>query len=148
MHAAHKIVDHLLENEDEADAYAQLFQMMGGKPRRVKTKNYSAIKYPNGREIRTYQDGHTEFMLNGQLHREDGPACEWPGITKIWFLNGQRHREDGPAVENADGKLWYRHDELHRDDGPAIEWANGAKEWCLDGWRMTEEAHAERTQNR
>ena len=28
--------------------------------------------------------------------------------TKEWRLNGEFHREDGPAVERADGnKLWY-----------------------------------------
>jgi hypothetical protein len=28
--------------------------------------------------------------------------------TKRWYLNGQRHREDGPAIERADGnKIWY-----------------------------------------
>ena len=35
--------------------------------------------------------------------------------TKKWFLNGQHHREDGPAVEGADGsKRWYKHGEYHR----------------------------------
>jgi len=28
--------------------------------------------------------------------------------TKYWCLNGQRHREDGPAVEHVNGdKYWY-----------------------------------------
>ena len=32
--------------------------------------------------------------------------------TKEWFLNGQRHREDGPAIEYSDGtKDWYLNDE-------------------------------------
>lgn len=27
---------------------------------------------------------------------------------KSWFLNGERHREDGPAIEHANGdKYWY-----------------------------------------
>jgi hypothetical protein len=25
---------------------------------------------------------------------------------KFWYLNGERHREDGPAVEWADGSKW------------------------------------------
>ena len=30
--------------------------------------------------------------------------------TKSWFLNGERHREDGPAVEFAGGirEYWYK----------------------------------------
>ena len=28
--------------------------------------------------------------------------------SKSWYLNGERHREDGPAIEDADGyKAWY-----------------------------------------
>jgi hypothetical protein len=28
--------------------------------------------------------------------------------TKFWYLNGERHREDGPAMEFEDGtKFWY-----------------------------------------
>jgi len=52
------------------------------------------------------------WYLNGQFHREDGPAVEYADGTKYWYLNGKRHREDGPAVEWADGdKYWYYHDE-------------------------------------
>jgi hypothetical protein len=30
--------------------------------------------------------------------------------TKEWYLNGERHREDGPAIERAIGtKAWYLH---------------------------------------
>ena len=60
--------------------------------------------------------------------------------TKRWWLNGQYHREDGPAVEYADGsKFWYLNDKRHREDGPAIEWTNGTKEWYLNGKHLTEE---------
>jgi hypothetical protein len=59
--------------------------------------------------------------------------------TKRWYLNGNLHREDGPAVEYADGtKHWYLNDNLHREDGPAFEWADGTKEWWLDGEELTE----------
>ena len=31
--------------------------------------------------------------------------------TKQWYLNGELHREDGPAVDHADGtKHWYLND--------------------------------------
>jgi hypothetical protein len=45
---------------------------------------------------------------NGQWHREDGPAGEYPNGTKIWYWHGEFHREDGPAVEYPSGtKYWY-----------------------------------------
>ena len=59
----------------------------------------------------------TEWYLNGQRHREDGPAIEYPNGTKYWYLNGQRHREDGPA----------------------IEFTNGSKYWYLNGKELTEQ---------
>ena len=62
------------------------------------------IKY----EVKVYSDGTKEWYLNGELHREDGPAIELSNGTKEWYLNGKRHREDGPAIEWPDGtKQWY-----------------------------------------
>ena len=46
-----------------------------------------------------------------------------------WSLNGERHRVEGPAVEYANGiKCWYQNGKLHRLEGPAIEYADGTKE--------------------
>lgn len=33
------------------------------------------------------------------FHRKGGPAIEWESGAQGWYLNGERHREDGPAVE-------------------------------------------------
>ena len=42
------------------------------------------------------------------LHREDGPAIEYPDGDKAWYLNGERHRMDGPAIEwSGSGKQWF-----------------------------------------
>jgi len=88
----------------------------------------------------TVDDGDKFWYLNGNLHREDGPAVERADGTKFWYLNGSLHREDGPAVEYADGsKEWYLNDRLHREDGPAVEYADGGKEWFLNGKSFTEE---------
>jgi len=57
------------------------------------------IKY----EVKVYADGHRRWLLNGKLHREDGPAEEYSNGYKAWWLNGKRHREDGPAREYRDG---------------------------------------------
>ena len=54
------------------------------------------------------------------LHREDGPAVIGPWGT-AWYINGQRHRTDGPALEFPDGmQHWCLNGKLHRVDGPAI----------------------------
>ena len=42
--------------------------------------------------------------------------------TKRWYLNGNIHREDGPAVEYTDGtKSWYLKGEIIVSTGPDIE---------------------------
>ena len=30
-----------------------------------------------------------KWTLNGKLHREDGPAFEWPNGDREWYLNGE-----------------------------------------------------------
>ena len=69
-----------------------------------------------------------------------------PNGDKYWLLNDQIHREDGPAVEKANGtKEWCLNGEHHREDGPAIEWSDGYKEWYLNDKRVTEEEHKRMT---
>jgi hypothetical protein len=54
--------------------------------------------------------GTKRWYLNDLIHRENGPAIEYPNGTKYWYLNGLFHREDGPAIEWSDGfKEWYYH---------------------------------------
>jgi hypothetical protein len=60
--------------------------------------------------VKVYEDGDRFWYLNGELHREDGPAVECSNGTRKWYLDGQLHREDGPAIEYADGtRFWYLH---------------------------------------
>lgn len=43
--------------------------------------------------------GSEQWRLNGEYHREDGPAyISESGDFKSWWINGKRHRLDGPAV--------------------------------------------------
>ena len=74
--------------------------------------------------------------------------------SKHWYLNGKLHREDGPAIEYPNGdKRWYLNGKLHREDGPAVEYANGNKYWYLNGievdqlifWVTTKERILEKT---
>ena len=88
----------------------------------------------------TDEYGTVEWYLNGELHREDGPAVEHADGSKEWYLNGECHREDGPAIEWEDGtKFWWLNDKQHREDGPAVEYADGTDgtvrtvEWWLNG---------------
>ena len=71
------------------------------------------------------------------------PVCTvYANGYKSWLINGKLHREDGPAIERATGgKSWYINGELHREDGPAIEYANGDKVWYLNGKPYTPSAH-------
>ena len=89
--------------------------------------------------VKVTDDGDKYWFLNGQLHREDGPAIECRDGNKRWVRNGQLHRVDGPAVMYAKGSMeWFLDGVLHREDGPAIEYANGTKYWYLRGVKVTE----------
>lgn len=91
-------------------------------------------------------NGNKLWYLNGELHREDGPAVECADEYREWWLNNKLHRADGPAVERADGtKVWYLDGQRHRADGPAVEFANGYKEWWLSGKRHREDEFLKRT---
>ena len=90
--------------------------------------------------VKVFADGDKYWYLNGEIHREDGPAVERADGDKCWYLKGKLHREDGPAIEWADGdKAWYLKGKLHREDGPAVETANGYREWWLNDEMVTEE---------
>ena len=54
-------------------------------------------------QIKFHKDGSKVWTLNGDYHREDGPAVVSVYGIREWFIKGQRHREDGPAIE-IDGK--------------------------------------------
>ena len=85
-------------------------------------------------DIKIDEYGVIRYYINEQLHREHGPAEEYPNGDKLWYKNGYLHREDGPAVEFSDGdKFWFKNGKYHREDGPAVEFSDGSKEWHLNG---------------
>jgi hypothetical protein len=123
---------------DDDDAVRLATLLKGNKylPKEILNKvNDAGFKdFGDGRTYVAKFDGTKQWLLNGELHREDGPAIEAANGTKHWCLNGKLHREDGPAVERANGtKQWFLNGKLHREDGPAIEAADGSKQWCLNG---------------
>jgi len=98
-------------------------------------------------KVEVDDNGSKEWRLNGQLHREDGPAVEFANGSKYWYLNDRYHREDGPAVERANGsKYWYLNGKCHRDDGPAVEYASGINRWWLNGVELSETEWRKRVQ--
>jgi hypothetical protein len=98
-------------------------------------------------QVKVYNN-RTEWYLNGELHREDGPAIEFANGDKLWHLNGELHREDRPAVEFANGyKEWHLNGKFHREDGPAVESPSGYKAWYLNDQELTEEEFNIRTKS-
>ena len=88
---------------------------------------------PQPRKV-SHANGGYEYRLNGELHREDGPAVDSGKGDQWWFRHNLLHREDGPAVTHASGsKWWYQKGQLHREDGPAYEGADGTKAWYRNG---------------
>ena len=66
-----------------------------------------------GKEYYTYIYGNRSWYLNGERHRENGPAIELSNGDKVWYLNGKWHRDDGPAIEYADGRTEYWINGIH-----------------------------------
>ena len=61
--------------------------------------------------------------------------------TKFWLLNGELHREGGPAVMYLNGdEWWYKHGKIHRIGGPAIICGDD-EQWWMDNKRCTTEEH-------
>jgi len=57
-----------------------------------------------------------------------------PGFRKFYMVNGQLHCDDGPAVIwNDKGAEWYQEGKLHRLDGPAIHRSSNWKQWWVNG---------------
>lgn len=88
----------------------------------------------DGVERRVERDGRVLWYRYGVLHRDNGPAVEYPSGEQWWFQFGKEHREDGPAIIRPDGsKEWFRDGKCHREDGPAVERLDGTQRWYLNG---------------
>jgi hypothetical protein len=88
-------------------------------------------------------DGTQRWLVNGELHRLDGPAFIYPDGTQQWYVSGELHRLDGPAVIWANGdQAWWVNGQLHRLDGPAVIWADGDQEWRVRDQHITTQVAA------
>lgn len=54
-----------------------------------------------------HDDGTQEWILNGNLHRTDGPAIISSYGYQAWFINNKLHRSDGPAFIDSNGTKRY-----------------------------------------
>jgi hypothetical protein len=64
--------------------------------------------------------GTTYHVMDGVLHREDGPAVENMDTGyREWRFRGNLHRDGAPALTQDDQAVWYRHGLEHRVDGPS-----------------------------
>lgn len=61
------------------------------------------------------------FVFEASVFSEEF-AKEFEDEIRIWELNGNLHREDGPAFIREGGKEWYKNGHRHRDYGPAVEY--------------------------
>jgi hypothetical protein len=52
------------------------------------------IDLGNGAICEIDANGYKWWYLNGQLHRTDGPAVEWPSGNKSWCINGTYYSEE------------------------------------------------------
>lgn len=68
-------------------------------------------------KVKVYPSGIKEWYLNGQRHREDGPAVECSDGDKSWYLNGEELTEEQfnnrtqtkeLTIEQIEAKLGYK----------------------------------------
>lgn len=110
--------------------------------------------------------GRSEWWLDGQLHREDGPAYasdgykDWEaagkppirtlgglyGFSRVihhfceWYAHGKLHRVGGPAVEHSTGyKAWYHRGALHNLHGPACIFVDKRHVFFVHGVQLSED---------
>lgn len=76
--------------------------------------------------------GNENWFLNGELHREDGPAFKGVNGDEQWCIHGKLHREDGPAVIKNKYWAWFKYGKVHRVGGPAV-YSAGAIGWYQNG---------------
>lgn len=108
----------------------------GGQEWWVEGVAYTEEEYKKKYPIQTTRDdGSEEWRLNGELHREDGPAVTFADGSQVWMVRGHRHRIGGPAFICQNGtEEWWVDGDLHRENGPAVTLADGTEEWWKEWW--------------
>ena len=74
----------------------------------IKFDNYSDVPY-NYTGIVEYKNGSIEYYLNGEYHREDGPAVIFSNGRKDWYLKDKRistEKVNEWIIENNISNVW------------------------------------------
>ena len=102
----------------------------------LSNENYNISKNKEPEKILTYYSNNKVksivYKLNGQKHREDGPASQsWfeNGLKEeeAYYIDGYHHKEHEPAYNTwyDNGKksqeVYYIKNKYHREDGPAYQ---------------------------
>lgn len=62
--------------------------------------------------------------------------------TVSWLLDGRLHRDDGPALEWFNGTCeWWWHGNRHRVGGPVVMWPTGTMQWWISGVQVSHADH-------
>lgn len=81
------------------------------------------------------------WELDGELHREDGPARILRNGLKEWWQHGKLHRIGGPAIVAGGGLFYYVEGKQHREDGPAVIFKGRHKNEPPQYWLDDEEVN-------
>ena len=119
-----------MDNQTSKEKLTCIIDMHGNKEYFFPDGTRSHIVYTNGRTV--YWSG------TSSIHRVDGPA--WIGNDasdgySMWYINGEKHREDGPAIEvlnsgsSTSQHKWFLHNKSY-----SLE--DYCKELYKDGWEM------------
>ena len=96
--------------------------------------------------LRTEQvvkDGATLYYVDGQLHRDYGPAVCTATGQEYWYQHGKLDRTDGPAIVGHTYQAWFSNGEYHRIGGAAVTYVNldCHDEWWLYGVSYTQDEY-------
>lgn len=83
--------------------------------------------------ITIYKDRTKVWMMNGIIHRKDGPAEECHDGFKCWYIMGSSYR----SIDPVKGERWYfpttDRTLKHREGSPAVILPGGTKKWYYFG---------------
>lgn len=89
------------------------------------------------------KNGTTLYYVDGQLHRDYGPAVCTATGQEYWYQHGKLDRADGPAIVGHTYQAWFRNGEYHRIGGAAVTYDtfDCHDEWWLFGVFYTQDEY-------
>ena len=97
--------------------------------------------------VQVFENGSKSWRLNGELHREEGPAVEWATGEKEWWLNGKRVTEEehkrrttgitmDDALEAADGVILREQAERIAELEEQVSWLKTTLDTVLEALNL------------